>query len=55
MYSIKITSGLSDLETIVGILVKNDYIVRTERVMKDFPYENCIDYYLVTVTYRDKE
>lgn len=53
MHSIKIISGLSDLETIVGILVKNDYIVRTEKVMKEFPLEMCIDYYLVT--YRDKE
>lgn len=53
MHSIKITSGLSDLETIVGILVKNDYIVRTEKFMKEFPLEMCIDYYLVT--YRDKE
>lgn len=53
MNSIKITSGLSDLETIVGILIKNDYIVRTEKVMKEFPLEEYIDYYLVT--YRDKE
>lgn len=53
MNIIKITSGLSDLETIVGILVKNDYIVRTEKVMKEFPLEMCTDYYLVT--YRDKE
>lgn len=53
MCSIKITSGLSDLETIVGILVKNGYIVRTERVMKKFPYEKNIDYYLIT--YRGKE
>lgn len=53
MNSIKIISGLSDLETIVGILVKNDYIVRTEKVMKEFPLEMCIDYYLIT--YRNKE
>lgn len=53
MHSIKIENGLSDLETIVGILVKNGYIVRTERVMKEFPYEKEIDYYLVT--YKDKE
>ena len=53
MHNIKITSGLSDLETIVGILVKNGYIVRTEKVMKEFPLEMCIDYYLVT--YKDKE
>lgn len=53
MNSIKIKSGLSDLETITGILVKNDYVVRVEKVMKEFPYQNCIDYYLVT--YRDKE
>lgn len=53
MNSIKIKNGLSDLETIIGILVKNDYIVRTEKVMKEFPYENYVDYYLVT--YKDKE
>lgn len=53
MYSIKITSGLSDLETIIGILVKNGYVVRTESVMKNFPREKEIDYYLVA--YKDKE
>lgn len=52
MHSIKI-NGLSDLETIVGILVKNGYVIRTESVMKEFPREKEINYYLVT--YKDKE
>lgn len=49
MGEIRIKSGLSDLESIVGILVKNGYYVTAETKMKEFPQEKTIDYFRVNI------
>lgn len=49
MAEIHIKSGLSDFESIVGILVKNGYVVNTEAKMRKFPEEKTIDYFRVNI------
>lgn len=50
MAEIHIKSGLSDFESIVGILVKNGYVVNAEAKMRKFPQERTIDYFCVNIT-----
>lgn len=40
-------NGISNLESLVGILVKNGYKVEAKVIMKSFPRESDIDYYEV--------
>lgn len=49
MAEIHIKSGLSDFESIIGILVKNGYYVTAETKMKEFPQEKTIDYFRVNI------
>ena len=50
MAEIHIKSGLSDFESIIGILVKNGYYVTAETKMNEFPQERTIDYFCVNIT-----
>ena len=46
--NLKIQS-LTDLEVLVGILVKAGYTVTIRKVFKNFPYETTIDYFAMWI------
>lgn len=48
-YELRIKSGIADMETLIGVLVRSGYKVTSRAIMKEFPRETSIEYFSVVI------